>query len=65
MTGMAAGADICFYIMDSNNGWMYEFANQIFQTPNAPLVVSMSYAWNEVYQVHKFYHDYVLIVVVR
>ena len=33
--------------MDWDNGWMYEFAAYIFQTPTAPLVVSMSYAWFE------------------
>jgi len=47
MTGMAAGATTCFYIMVYGKGWMYEFANEIFTTPNAPLVVSMSYGWVE------------------
>jgi len=47
MEGIAPGAKICFYIMDPNHGWMYEFATQIFNTPNAPLVASMSYGWNE------------------
>jgi len=47
ITGMAVGAKTCFYIMDAGSGWMYEFGNQIFITPNAPLVVSMSYGWVE------------------
>jgi subtilase family serine protease len=47
ITGMAAGAKTCFYIMQQGASWMYEFANQIFITPNAPLVVSMSYGWVE------------------
>jgi len=50
MTGMAVGATTCFYVMDYENGWMFEFARQIFNTPNAPLVVSMSYAWVEAEQ---------------
>jgi len=45
LTGIAPNANTCFYLMD---GWMYEFARQIFATPDAPLVVSMSYGWNEV-----------------
>jgi len=45
MTGIAPNVAVCFYLMD---GWMYEFARQIFATPDAPLVVSMSYGWNEV-----------------
>jgi tripeptidyl-peptidase-1 len=48
MTGMAPNVQVCFYIMETGNGWMYEFTRQIMNTPNAPLVVSMSYGWNEV-----------------
>lgn len=33
--------------MQQGASWMYEFANQIFITENAPLVVSMSYGWVE------------------
>jgi tripeptidyl-peptidase-1 len=47
ITGMAAGAKTCFWIMQQGASWMYEFANQIFITDNAPLVVSMSYGWVE------------------
>jgi len=47
MTGMAPNVDVCFYIMESGNGWMYEFSREVMATPNAPLVVSMSYGWNE------------------
>jgi len=47
ITGMAAGAQTCFYIMQQGASWMYEFANLIFTTPDAPLVVSMSYGWVE------------------
>jgi len=54
MTGMAAGAKTCFYIMEYGNGWMYEFARTILSTPEAPLVVSMSYGWFEVEQCMNF-----------
>jgi tripeptidyl-peptidase-1 len=47
ITGMAPNVFGCFFIMDGNNGWMYEFTREIFSTPNAPLVISMSYGWNE------------------
>jgi len=47
VTGMAPNATTCFYIMSIYNGWMYEFSEQIINTPKAPLVVSMSYGWNE------------------
>jgi tripeptidyl-peptidase-1 len=30
--------------------WIYEFANEIITTPNAPLVNSMSYGWEEINQ---------------
>jgi len=50
MAGMAPGAFICFYIMEYGQGWMYEFANYVFNTPGAPWVVSMSYGWVEVEQ---------------
>jgi len=48
LTGIAPNVDACFYIMEIGNGWMYEFGREIFATPDAPLVVSMSYGWNEV-----------------
>jgi len=47
ITGMAPGVKACFYIMDTGDGWMYEFGNQIFITEGAPLIVSMSYGWVE------------------
>jgi len=47
MTGMAPGAETCFYVMNPLFGWMYEFALEILNTPNAPLVVSMSYGMYE------------------
>jgi len=50
MSGIAPGADTCFYIMDYGSGWMYEFAAYVFSTPGAPWVVSMSYGWVEVEQ---------------
>jgi len=50
MTGMAVGAKTCFYIMEYGNAWMYEFSLVVFNTTNAPLVVSMSYGWWEVEQ---------------
>jgi len=46
-TGIAPNVFACFYIMEGGNGWMYEFTREIFSIPNAPLIVSMSYAWNE------------------
>jgi hypothetical protein len=45
ITGIAVGAQTCFWIIEG--GWMYDFAQNIFATPNSPLVVSMSYAWFE------------------
>jgi subtilase family serine protease len=48
LTGMAPNTKTCFYIMETGQGWMYEFTRQIFKTVGAPLVVSMSYGWNEV-----------------
>jgi tripeptidyl-peptidase-1 len=48
LTGIAPNVQTCFYIMEQGNGWMYEFSLEIMNTPNAPLVVSMSYGWNEV-----------------
>jgi len=50
MTGFAVGAQTCFYIMQQGYSWMYEFAMTVFNTPNAPLVVSMSYGWIEFQQ---------------
>jgi len=47
LTGMAPGVPTCFWIMDGGSGWMYEFANLMFATDGAPLVVSMSYGWVE------------------
>jgi len=49
MTGMAVGAKTCFYIM-AGNTWMFDFALEVFNTTNAPLVVSMSYGWWEAEQ---------------
>eukprot|EP01118_Nematostelium_gracile_P016435 TRINITY_DN680_c0_g1_i1.p1 TRINITY_DN680_c0_g1~~TRINITY_DN680_c0_g1_i1.p1 ORF type:complete len:644 (-),score=174.95 TRINITY_DN680_c0_g1_i1:28-1686(-) len=46
-TGIAPNAFTCFYIMEPGSGWMYEFAREVFSTPNAPLVTSMSYGWDE------------------
>jgi len=51
---MAPGAKTCFYIMEYGNGWMYEFARLVMNTPEAPLVVSMSYGWFEVEQCMNF-----------
>jgi len=48
--GMTPGANICFYIMEYGNGWMFEFASYVFQTPGAPWIISMSYGWVEVEQ---------------
>ena len=45
MTGMAVGAHTCFYVMDESFGWMYEFGLTVFNTPEAPLVISISYGW--------------------
>jgi len=50
MTGMAAGAKTCFYIMEYGYAWMFEFSQVIFNTSDAPLVVSMSYGWWEAEQ---------------
>jgi tripeptidyl-peptidase-1 len=44
MTGMAVGAKTCFWIIE---GWMFEFAQQYFNDPSTPLVVSISYGWQE------------------
>eukprot|EP01118_Nematostelium_gracile_P016437 TRINITY_DN680_c0_g1_i3.p1 TRINITY_DN680_c0_g1~~TRINITY_DN680_c0_g1_i3.p1 ORF type:complete len:644 (-),score=177.21 TRINITY_DN680_c0_g1_i3:41-1699(-) len=46
-TGMAPNAFTCFFIMEQGDGWMYDFTRELFSTPNAPLVISMSYGWNE------------------
>lgn len=50
MSGFAPGAKTCFYIMEYGNAWMYEFSLTVFNTSNAPLVVSMSYGWWEAEQ---------------
>eukprot|EP01118_Nematostelium_gracile_P005314 TRINITY_DN1673_c0_g1_i1.p1 TRINITY_DN1673_c0_g1~~TRINITY_DN1673_c0_g1_i1.p1 ORF type:complete len:431 (+),score=119.19 TRINITY_DN1673_c0_g1_i1:41-1294(+) len=47
VTGIAPNVYTCFYIMNPTSGWMYEFTRTVFSTPNAPPIVSMSYAWNE------------------
>jgi tripeptidyl-peptidase-1 len=42
-----AAASTCFYLMSTENGWMYEFARFFFNQPDSPLVVSISYGFNE------------------
>jgi len=43
-TSFGLGAKTCFWVMTE---WMYNFANEIFSTQNAPLVNSISYGWPE------------------
>jgi len=45
ITSFGIGATTCFWIETS---WMYEFALDIINTPNAPLVNSISYGWPEI-----------------
>jgi tripeptidyl-peptidase-1 len=44
LTGFGDGANTSFWVMDD---WMYEFANEILNTDEPPLVNSMSYGWYE------------------
>jgi hypothetical protein len=45
LTAFAPGAETDFWVMSYENGWMYEFALEIYKTKNAPLVNSVSYGW--------------------
>jgi len=47
VTGIAVGANVCWYLMSLEDGWMYEFARYVFTVPDAPLIISISYGWNE------------------
>jgi len=44
LTGFGVNANTSFWVM---NDWMYEFAQEILNTKNPPLVNSMSYGWYE------------------
>tara|TARA_R110002050_G_scaffold127941_1_gene249039 strand:+ start:1078 stop:1440 length:363 start_codon:yes stop_codon:yes gene_type:complete len=45
LTGFGEDANTSFWVMDS---WMYEFAQEVINTPGAPLVNSISYGWYEI-----------------
>jgi tripeptidyl-peptidase-1 len=44
LTGFGVKANTSFWVM---NDWMYEYANEILNTQDPPLVNSMSYGWYE------------------
>lgn len=44
---VALGTDVWFWTV---TGWMYEFATDLFNAKEAPLVVSMSWGWPEPWQ---------------